>query len=221
MVSRARELFARSGVLENGAAVRFIKAVRLLRVYAQRGVFPRQTVARHDARDARLAPGQYAHRRIAERGPPGFKPVDRVNGEQPPPGSPFAHEPCADCIPDVEKDDLIELRHAHLIAEDQLPQRLAPQAPVCAERAGKGRLQLLPQRRALFGGKQRVIQRVAVDDIPAAPLDLLQKRRLAAAGRAGDADDKHAHTSITWKPAAFFSRFATARPSPAVSGHWA
>ena len=121
----------------------------------------------------------------------------------------------------MEKDDLVELRHARLIAEDQLPQRLAPQAPVRVKRVREGREQLLPQRSTLVRGKQRVIQRVAVDDIPAAPLDFLQKRRLAAAGRTGDADNKHAHTSITWKPAAFFSRFATARPSPAVSGHWA
>ena len=201
--------------------MRLIKAVRLLRVHAQRGILPRQVIARHDARDARLASGQHGHGRITERGQPGFKQIDRVDGEQPPSGIPFPHEPRADCVSDMEKDDLVELRHARLIAEDQLPQRLAPQAPVRVKRVREGREQLLPQRRALVRGKQRVIQRVAVDDIPAAPLDFLQKRRLAAAGRAGDADNKHTHTSITWKPAAFFSRFATARPSPAVSGHWA
>ncbi len=101
------------------------------------------------------------------------------------------------------------------------PERLAPQAPVRVERGRKRSLQLPPQVCPLFRGQKLVIQRVAVDDISAALLHGLQQRRLAAAGRAGDADDKHAHTSITWKPAAFLSRLETARPSPAGSGHWA
>ena len=221
MVSRARELFARSGVLENGAAVRFIKAVRLLRVHAQRGVFPRQTVARHNACNARFASGQHAHGRIAECSQSGFKQIDRIDGKQLPSGGLLMHEPRADCVPNMEKDNFVQLRHTRRISEHKPAERLAPQSPIRVKRSRKGGLQFLPQRSALFGGKQRIIQRVAVNDIPAAMFDFPQKRCFAAAGRAGDADDKHAHTSITWKPAAFLSRLETARPRPAVSGHWA
>ena len=221
MVSRAREAFARPGVLENGIAVICIKAVGLLRVHAQSGIVPRQAVARHDAPDARLTVTEHADGRIAEPCQAGFEQVDRVDGKQLPPVPLRLHQPGAHGPADVEKDDLVELRHARLVAEDELPERLAPQAPVRVERGRKRSLQLPPQVCPLFRGQKLVIQRVAVDDISAAPLHGLQQRRLAAAGRAGDADDKHAHTSITWKPAAFLSRLETARPRPAVSGHWA
>ena len=87
----------------------------------------------------------------------------------------------------MEKDDLIELRHARLVAEDELPERLAPQTPVRVERGRECGLQLPPQVCPLFRGQKLVIQRVAVDPDAAARLDAAQKRRLAAAGAAGNA----------------------------------
>ena len=59
--------------------------------------------------------------------------------------------------------------------------------------------------------QQPVVNFVAVDDAAAQSFHLMQQRRFAAAGAAGDTQHLHSWSSVTiWNPAAFRSRFWTA-----------
>ena len=149
LVGRAPECVRRPGVLENGIAARAVKIIGLLRVDAKLRIIAREAVARHDARDARFAAAEHADRPVAEAGKPGLEEVDRVDGEQPPPGGFLPHKARAHGVSDVEEDDLVELREARFVGKDERSERFAPQLAVRGKCVREGRLQLPAQRRAL------------------------------------------------------------------------
>ena len=90
---------------------------------------------------------------------------------------------------DVEKDDLVELCEPFRAGKYQRrklrPVQIAVREKNLAERGCKRRFEV----RVL--SQELVIKRVAVDDLAAARGNFLQKRRLAAAGRARNADRYH------------------------------
>ena len=84
--------------------------------------------------------------------------------------------------------DGVEIFQRLRVRKDDAPQRPAVQHPV-RDAAGKTRIQLLKQLPILC--QQLMINRIAVQNQAALPLDLPQGRGLAAAAAAGDAEDRH------------------------------
>ena len=119
-------------------------------------------------------------------------------------------------------DDGVEPVQLPAVAEHPGRQGGPVQAAVRQEHRAEGVCEL--PAKALVRPQQRIVQPVAVDDLEPRLLQHPQQGGFARAGGAGDADDRHSSPSprsTTWKPAAFFSRLATASPSPPLPGHWA
>src|SRR5699024_1611324 len=120
-------------------------------------------------------------------------------------------------------DHRVELFQLLRVGEDPGGQGPAVQGPVLQKHRAEGGLQ--PPAEVPIRLQEPVIEPVAVHHPEPPSRQDPEGGGLAGPGGAGDADDGHSYApsprSTIWKPAAFFSRLATASPRPPSPGHWA
>ena len=151
-----------------------------------------QAVARHDARDARLTPGDHADNRVTGAVQAGLEQRGRVIEDAPDALFCQLVKLLFTRLPDVRTGDVVELFQARRVGEYNLGKFWAVQRALWGQDVPKCAMQCTDERTA--GHAQAAVHRVCVHPAKAALREQGGSRALARARAAGQSIDLHGLT---------------------------